>query len=86
MKYLLTYVFDGEQGSGQGSVIMTTNTNKITTELIANAVEWVKHDFAEKGMKINRLAPMGWYKFDEEPLPTPYVPDINVGEMVESED
>ena len=66
MKYLLTYVFDGEQGSGQGSVIMTTNANKITTELIADAVEWTKNYLAEKGIKINSLIPMGWYKFDDE--------------------
>lgn len=66
MKYLLTYLFDGEQGSGQGSAIMTTNANKITTELIVNAVEWMKNDFAEKGIKINNLVPMGWYKFDDE--------------------
>lgn len=61
----MTYVFDGEQGSGQGSAIMTTNTNKITTKLIDNAVERIKNDLAEEGMKINSLIPMGWYKFDD---------------------
>lgn len=66
MKYLFTYMFDGERGSGQGSAIMTTNTNKITTKLIVDAVEWVKNDLAEKGMKINSIFPMGWYKFDDE--------------------
>lgn len=66
MKYLFIYAIDGEQGSGQGSAIMTTNTNKITTKLIADAVEWVKNDLTEKGMKINSIIPMGWYKFDDE--------------------
>lgn len=66
MKYLFTYVFDGEQGSGLGSVIMTAKANKITTELIANAVEWAKNDYAKNGITINSLIPMGWYKFDDE--------------------
>lgn len=45
---------------------MTTKSNKITAKLITDAVEWTKNDYAEKGIKLNSLIPMGWYKFDDE--------------------
>ena len=66
MKFLFTYVYDEEWGSGFGSVILTTKSNKITAKLITDAVEWTKNDYAEKGIKLNSLIPMGWYKFDDE--------------------
>lgn len=66
MKFLFTYVYDEERGSGFGSVILTTKSNKITAKLVTDAVEWTKNDYAEKGIKLNSLIPMGWYKFDDE--------------------
>lgn len=71
MKYLLTYVYDGiREGktlTGQGSTLMTVNgTDKITPEVITNAIEWVRNDFVKGGTRINTIVPMGWFKFDEE--------------------
>lgn len=70
MKYLLTYVYEGERRgervSGQGSTVMTvTSTDKITPELIYDAIEWVRNKF-EEHTTIYAIVPMGWFKFDEE--------------------
>ena len=70
MKYLLTYIYEGKRGgekvSGQGSTVMTVNgTNKITPELIYDAIEWVRNNF-EEHTTIYATVPMGWFKFDEE--------------------
>jgi hypothetical protein len=70
MKYLLTYAYEGkrrgERVSGQGSTVMTvTSTDKITPELINDAIEWVRNNF-EEHTTIYAIAPMGWYKFDDE--------------------
>lgn len=80
MKYLFAYAFSGTRGdipiSGQGSMIMTTTSNKITEKLIYDeengALSIVKKsilstvDIDERYLK---LTPMGWYKFDEEGEP-----------------
>lgn len=71
MKYLLTYAYEGkrrgEKVSGQGSTVMTvTSTDKITPELINDAIEWVRNDLESKHTTIYAIAPMGWFKFDEE--------------------
>lgn len=70
MKYLLTYIYDGiyecKKVSGQGSANMTTNTDKITPKVIEDAIEWVRNDFRKNGTGINNIAPMGWFKYDEE--------------------
>ncbi len=70
MKYLLTYIYDGfregKKISGQGSAEMNTNTDKITPKVIRNAIEWVRNDFRKNGTGIDNIAPMGWFKYDEE--------------------
>lgn len=70
MKYLLTYIYEGEQRgikvSGQGSAVMTAKgTKKITPELISDAIEWVRNNF-EEHTTIYAIVPMGWFKYDEE--------------------
>ena len=71
MKYLLIYAYEGTRNgsptSGQGSIHMTTNTDKITPAVINDAIEIVKDEFTRKtNVQIDTIAPMGWYKFDEE--------------------
>lgn len=73
MKYLLTYAYEGiREGkpiSGQGSTVMAViGIDKITPEIITDAVEWVRNDFIKGGTRINNIAPMGWFKYDEEDL------------------
>ncbi|MBO7734120.1 MAG: hypothetical protein J6S67_16270 [Methanobrevibacter sp.] len=71
MKYLLTYIYDGKRckgdiTGGQGSVVMTANTDKITPEVIQDAIEWVKKELLMKGITVKHIASMGWFRFDEE--------------------
>ena len=70
MKYLLTYAYEGNRNgasiSGQGSVNMTVDKDKITPEVIADAIEWVKNEFDKTNIQINLIVPMGWFKYDEE--------------------
>lgn len=70
MKYLLTYAYEGKRRekkvSGQGSTVMTVDgTKKITPELIDDAIEWVRNHY-EENTTIYAIAPMGWFKYDEE--------------------
>ena len=70
MNYLFTYAYEGKRFEnvvhGQGSVVMTVNTDKITPELIKDANEWAKNDLELKGIKVKNVVPMGWFKFDIE--------------------
>ena len=71
MKYLFTYEYKGKNNgkaeNGSGSCEMTvTGTDKITPKLIQMAVEYVKKDMEQRGFQIDVLAPMGWFKYDEE--------------------
>ena len=70
MKYLMIYAYEGTRNgspiSGQGSISMTTNTDKITPTVIDDAIEIVKAEFRKTNVQINTIAPMGWFKFDEE--------------------
>lgn len=41
-------------------------TDKITPKIIESAVEIVKQNLNAQGIQIDTLAPMGWFKYDEE--------------------
>ena len=57
----------GKAENGSGSVVMTAHgTDKITPKVIEGAIEWVKKDLNSKGIQIDVLCPMGWFKYEEE--------------------
>lgn len=70
MKYLLAYAFsgtkNGNQTSGIGSIVMTTQESKITERLIyakeGGALEIVKKDF--EGVDDLSVIPIAWTKFE----------------------
>lgn len=71
MKYLFTYAYKGKnQGkleNGEGSMEMTVHgTDRITPKLIESAIEIVKQNLNACGIQIDKLAPMGWFKYDGE--------------------
>ena len=71
MKYLFVYMYQGKREgkfiNGYGSVDMNvTGIDKITPAVIDSATEWVKADLISKGTVIDGIAPMGWFKYDEE--------------------
>lgn len=71
MKYLFTYDYKGKNKgvneNGSGSVIMTvTGTDKITPKVIEGAIEWVTKDLNTKGIQLDVLCPMGWFKYEED--------------------
>lgn len=74
MKYLFTYTYrgvkNGEEKSGNGSIVMVVEgTNKITESLIfgnGGSVDIAKKALEDDGFTGLSLAPMGWYKFDQE--------------------
>ena len=71
MKYLFTYAYKGKnQGkpeNGEGSMEMTVHgTDRITPKIIESAVEIVKQNLNACGIQVDKLAPMGWFKYDGE--------------------
>lgn len=71
MKYLFTYEYKGKNNgkdeTGSGSALMTVHgTDKITTKVIEGALEWTRKDLNSKGIQIDVLCPMGWFKYEEE--------------------
>ena len=71
MKFLFTYAYRGKNKgkpeNGEGSIEMTVHgTNKITPKVIENVVKYVRKDLNSKGIQIDVIAPMGWFKYDEE--------------------
>lgn len=71
MKYLFTYAYNGRnQGkpeTGEGSMEITLHgSGRITPKVIEAACDIVRKDLNAKGIQIDALAPMGWFKYDEE--------------------
>ena len=71
MKYLFTYAYKGKnQGkseTGEGSMEMIVHgTDKITPNIIKSACDIVRENLNAKGIQIDTLAPMGWFKYDGE--------------------
>lgn len=71
MKYLFTYGYkhrqEGRTETGYGSVNMTcTSTDKISEDVIRNAVDWVVRDMAEQGYRDVVVFPLGWFKYEED--------------------
>lgn len=71
MKYLFTYAYKGKnQGkseTGEGSMEITLHdSGRITPKVIELACDLVRKDLDAKGIQIDTLAPMGWFKYDEE--------------------
>jgi len=71
MKYLFTYAYKGKnQGkpeNGEGSMEMTVHgTDKITPKIIESAVEITKQNLNACGIQVDKLVPMGWFKYDGE--------------------
>jgi hypothetical protein len=46
--------------------MITTGTNKITPKVIESAVEITRKELESKGIQVDDVAPMGWFKYDEE--------------------
>lgn len=71
MKYLFTYEYKGKNHgkmeTGSGSIEMTVHgTDRITPKIIESAVDITKQNLNSKGIQIDVIAPMGWFKYDEE--------------------
>lgn len=71
MKYLFTYSYKGvDQGmpvTGEGSINITLHgSGRITPKAIESSCDLVRQDLNLKGIEIDTLAPMGWFKYDEE--------------------
>ena len=71
MKCLFTYSYigrnKGKMENGSGSMELTVHgTDKITPKVIERAVEITKQDLNKRGIQIDVIAPMGWFKYDEE--------------------
>ena len=71
MKYLFIYAYKGKnQGkpeTGEGSMEITLHgSDKITPNVIKSACDLVRSDLNAKGIQIDVIAPMGWFKYDGE--------------------
>lgn len=74
MKYLFTYSVKGKKDglpvSGTGAMpIKATDTDKITESLIygeGGAIDLATDALHKEGLTDVSVAPMGWFKFDEE--------------------
>ena len=71
MKYLFTYAYkgknQGEPETGEGSVEMNLHdSDRITPKVIEKTCDLVRKDLNAKGIQIDMLAPMGWFKYDDE--------------------
>lgn len=73
MKYLFTYAYKGKNlgkpETGEGSMEMTLHgSDRITPKVIESAVEIIRKEFESEGIQIDVIAPMGWFKYDEEEI------------------
>ena len=71
MKYLFTYAYRGKnQGkpeTGEGSMEITLHgSDRITPKVIESACDIVRKDLNVKGIQIDAIAPMGWFKYNGE--------------------
>ncbi len=71
MKYLFTYAYKGKnQGkpeTGEGSMEITLyGSDRITPKVIKSACDIVRKSLNANGIQIDLIAPMGWFKYDEE--------------------
>lgn len=71
MKYQFIYAYNGKnQGNpetGHGSMKMILyDSNRITPKVIESACDLVRKELNAKGMQIDTIVPMGWFKYDEE--------------------
>lgn len=71
MRYLFTYAYKGKnkgkQETGEGPMEITLHgSGRITPKVIESACDIVRKDLNEKGIQIDLIAPMGWFKYDEE--------------------
>ena len=71
MKYLFTYAYKGKNKgkpeTGEGSMEITLHgSDRITPKVIESACDIVRKDLNAKGIQIDVLAPMGWFKYEEE--------------------
>ena len=68
MTFLFVYSYTGYKKlsflSGDGSVDLSYEGNRITPEVIKKAKEWVIKYLEDKGMYDVSLTPMGWFKYD----------------------
>jgi hypothetical protein len=46
--------------------MIAIGTNKITPKVIESAVEITRKELESKGIQVDDVAPMGWFKYDEE--------------------
>ena len=71
MKFLFTYAYKGKNkgkpDSGEGSIEITLHSSdRITPKVIESARDIVKKALNAKGIQIDLIAPMGWFKYDGE--------------------
>ena len=71
MKYLFSYAYKGinkgKPETGSGSVEITLHgSDRITPKVVKSACDIVEEDLNAKGIQIDLIAPMGWFKYDEE--------------------
>lgn len=71
MKFLFIYAYKGmhlgKPETGEGSTeINLHGSDKITPKVIESACDIVRKDLNDKGIFIDLIAPMGWFKYDEE--------------------
>lgn len=69
MKFLFTYAYKGKYlgmpETGEGSMEITLNgSDKVTPKAIKSACDIVRKDLEDKGLQIDLIAPMGWFKYD----------------------
>lgn len=70
MKYLFVYAYKGKNlgkpENGEGSVEMTLHgSDNITPKVIKSACDIVREDLNGKGIQVDLIVPMGWFKYDE---------------------
>lgn len=71
MRFLFTYAYKGKNlgtpETGSGSTEMNLHgSDKITPKAIELACDIVRKDLDDKGIQVDLIAPMGWFKYDEE--------------------
>ena len=71
MKYLFTYGYKGKNKgkleTGEGSMEMTLHgSDRITPKVIESSCDIVRKNLNDKGIQIDVIVPMGWFKYDGE--------------------
>lgn len=69
IKFLFTYAYKGrtlgKPETGEGSMEITLHgSDKVTPKEIKTACDIVRKDLEDKGIYIDLIAPMGWFKYD----------------------